>query len=466
MSEDTDAIKGTDDTEDHPSPGLLERFMRNETEGTECRRVVRHLLSGCARCVAVTRRFWILGQGEQAGLATLPGDFHPASYGSVFARLVEGGFQREREVRADHRGAPSHLAELLDLPRSAGLAHIEADGRFQTPALCELLIGESRRSGDPALAVVRAEWAVAVSECLDTSRYGTLLARGCQGRALAWLGNARRLAGDLRGAEEALDRAEEPLLEGADPLEGAELEELKARLLAAQGRSREAELRLDRTLSLYRTLGERYLEARVLIQKGTIRGWSSDPKAVAEGICLLEEGLELLEKEGGDPALAAFGLHRLALLLAEASSLRRLEAQGVIRRARALYARQGDGANLIRLRHLEGRIADARGDEEAAEAAFLEAQQGYVAEGLGGEAAETLFDLAILYTRQGRASEIHRLMENLLPILRTQDIRQGVALALLFLRRLVETGYATLDVLGEVGRYVASLPRDRRPSLR
>lgn len=460
----------SEDTEDHPHPGLLERFMRNETEGEERRRVVRHLLSGCARCVAVTRRFWSLGEGGQAGQAALPEDFHPASYGGVFERLAEGGFQREREVLADRREAPSLLAELLGLPRSEGLARIEAGRRFQTPALCELLIGESQRTGDPVLAAVWAEWAVAVAERLDARRYGLLLTRGLRGRAWAWLGNARRLAGDLRGAGEALDRAEEPLLEGADPMEGAELEELKARLLAAQGRSREAEHRLDRTLSLYRTLGERHLEARVLIQKGTIRGWSQDPEAVSQAIRLLEEGLALLAGEdggeGGDPSLLAFGLHRLALLLAEAPGIRRAEALGIIQRARAIYEERGDGPNLIRLRHLEGKIADARGDEETAEAAFLEARQGYVAEGLGGEAAETLFDLAILYTRQGRSPEVHRLTENLLPILRTRDIRQGVAVALLFFRRLVETGHATLDVLCEVARYVASLPRDRRPALR
>ena len=67
--------------------------MRNETEGEERRRVVRHLLAGCARCVAVTRRFWSLGEGGQM---ELPGDPHPASYGGIFERLAEEGFRRER----------------------------------------------------------------------------------------------------------------------------------------------------------------------------------------------------------------------------------------------------------------------------------------------------------------------------------------------------------------------------------
>ena len=63
-------------TEDHPEPLLLERFMRNETGSEESRRVVRHLLAGCERCVAVTRRLWNLGDGrpeEDRAAASGPG---------------------------------------------------------------------------------------------------------------------------------------------------------------------------------------------------------------------------------------------------------------------------------------------------------------------------------------------------------------------------------------------------------
>lgn len=54
-------------TEDHPDPLLLERFMRNEAGGEERRRIVRHLLAGCERCVAVTRRLWSLGDAGRPG---------------------------------------------------------------------------------------------------------------------------------------------------------------------------------------------------------------------------------------------------------------------------------------------------------------------------------------------------------------------------------------------------------------
>jgi hypothetical protein len=48
-------------TEDHPDSQLLERFMRGEVDARERRWVVRHLLAGCARCTAVTRRLWSFG---------------------------------------------------------------------------------------------------------------------------------------------------------------------------------------------------------------------------------------------------------------------------------------------------------------------------------------------------------------------------------------------------------------------
>jgi hypothetical protein len=70
-------------TEDHPDPLLLERFMRNETGAEESRRVVRHLLAGCERCVAVTRRLWSLGDvagppGEDRAPGAVDGLVHSA----------------------------------------------------------------------------------------------------------------------------------------------------------------------------------------------------------------------------------------------------------------------------------------------------------------------------------------------------------------------------------------------------
>jgi hypothetical protein len=51
-----------------PCPGAkeLERFMRRELSRPEVLAVVRHLLTGCPRCVVVTRRSWDLGKRRRA----------------------------------------------------------------------------------------------------------------------------------------------------------------------------------------------------------------------------------------------------------------------------------------------------------------------------------------------------------------------------------------------------------------
>ena len=42
----------------HPEKEILLRFMRGEATRPERRAVVRHLLTGCGECVAVTRPVW------------------------------------------------------------------------------------------------------------------------------------------------------------------------------------------------------------------------------------------------------------------------------------------------------------------------------------------------------------------------------------------------------------------------
>ncbi|MEA2599517.1 MAG: hypothetical protein QOF89_509 [Acidobacteriota bacterium] len=165
----------------------------------------------------------------------------------------------------------------------------------------------------------------------------------------------------------------------------------------------------------------------------------------------------------GDQADAC---HRLALRLTETG--RGQDALAPLRRARALYERLEDGPdrpNLARLRHLEGRIAMALGSPEEAEAAFVEGMRELLLAGLGTEAARALLDLALLYTRQGRAADLQRLAEGFYPICRVRGVGLSVITALLFFRRLVETGHATPEVLFQVARFLADHPRTQRPAL-
>jgi len=77
--------------------------MRNEVAGEERRRIVRHLLAGCARCGAVTRRLWALGE---------PG---PGVAAETGRRGTEAAFlEAYRRLLGEGRGAEA-AAALLDL---------------------------------------------------------------------------------------------------------------------------------------------------------------------------------------------------------------------------------------------------------------------------------------------------------------------------------------------------------------
>jgi len=438
----------------HPDPQILERFMRNEAGTQERRAVILHLLTGCAQCVAVTRRLWSLADAppERVG----EGD---AAYGRMLDDLARRGSRRQRRARADREAAPRRLAELRELSPAQRRQKIAAGRRFHTPAVCELLIEHSRGTREPEDAAEWAGLAVAAAELLDVQRVGPTLVRSFLARAWGRLGDAKRRSGDPEGAEEALAMAAKELADGADALDRAELQELQAQLLAERDRLDDAECLLGRTLALYRALGERHLEGRVLILAAAVRFRRGGEEAARETIARLREGLAHLD-EDREPALAASAFHRLTRLLAEAGP--REQVWAALNRARALYERLADTPNLIRLRLLEGTLAAALGSLEVAEVSFRAAMRDSLSAGLGREAARALLDLALLYARLDRAADLQRLADELHSICRVPGVGLSVTSALLFFRRLVETGFATQDVLFEVALFLGDSPKAQR----
>lgn len=429
--------------------------MRNEAGAPERRAVVLHLLTGCVQCVAVTRRLWSLGEAPPDTGGS------DAAYGRMLDDLARRGPRRQRRARTDREAAPRRLAELRELLPLQRRQKVATGRRFQTPAVCDLLIEESRGTREPAGAAEWAGLAVEATRLLDARQFGTTLVRSFQARAWGRLGDARRLAGDLGGAEEALASAAKALAEGSDALDRAELLELQARLLADQDRLDDAECLLGRALALYRALGERHLEGRVLILAAAVRYRRGGEEEARETIGRLRDGVARLD-EDREPAFAASAFHRLARLLAEAGQNE--EAGAALGRARALYERLADTPNLVRLRLLEGTLAAAPGasGSAAAEMAFREAMRESLGAGLSREAARALLELALLYARQDRSEDLQRLAEELRPICQVPDVGMSVTMALLFFRRLVETGFATQDVLFEVALFLGDSPKAQR----
>ncbi|MEA2691907.1 MAG: hypothetical protein QOJ16_1294, partial [Acidobacteriota bacterium] len=381
------------------------------------------------------------------------------------------GRRREMEVAAEREAAPGLLAKLLEQPWEKRLALVRRNERYQSLALADLLLERCRehRGGSPPAPSTPestertelAELAAAVAENLDPAACGPAVVRGLLGRAWVETAEARRLAGDLPGAERAA-RSAAPLLahEESEPVERLALLRLEAAIAASHGRFEEADRLFDRAALACRTAGEPHLQGSVLIERGTLHAAS---ERYGSAIELLREGAELLSPENppGNPrdvdmTLLASALHRQAALLWEVG--RGGEALAVAGRLCPLYERLGNRAGLLRLRWLLGNI-------EEDETALLEAREGLLAEGLGLAAAQISLDLAVLYARKGRAAEIHRLAAEIFPIFRNRDLRRESMAALLVFRRAVETESASVEFLVEVARYLLGSHRTRWGSL-
>jgi hypothetical protein len=109
---------------------------------------------------------------------------------------------------------------------------------------------------------------------------------------------------------------------------------------------------------------------------------------------------------------------------------------------------------------MEGRIAAALGNLEGATAAFAEARQGFAGHGKPGDVALVSLDLATVYLRQGRPTEVGRLAEEMLVTFRALGIRREAIAAILLLKEAVRTERATLTLCAEVAAQLRQLDRE------
>jgi tetratricopeptide (TPR) repeat protein len=225
--------------------------MRNEAEPAERRWVVRHLIAGCARCLAVTSGLWTLadppgsldpgvaGAGLPAAAAGAADaanadgegsaeaaarrfrrrrprparEAHGERTAALFERLADAG----RRIEEERRQAPRLAAELLASPPAVSASVAGPPGpallarpELLTAAVCEELLDRSREAAavEADLALRAAELALAIAERLDQAVCGATVAKGLRVRAWAHVAQARRLHDDLDGAEWALALAE------------------------------------------------------------------------------------------------------------------------------------------------------------------------------------------------------------------------------------------------------------------
>jgi tetratricopeptide (TPR) repeat protein len=280
-----------------------------------------------------------------------------------------------------------------------------------------------------------------------------------QARAWAYLGNARRIAFDLAGAEEALARAER-LADGgsADPLEEARILDLRASLLSDQGKFEQAAELLEVVIDIYDDLREPHRKGRAMISKGLFLGYAGWPE---EAIREIRQGLGLIDWER-EPRLVLGARHNLAWLLADCGRLD--EAEGQLARLRHSCRGISDSWTDLRFAWLDGRIAARKGRHGEAEAMLRDVQSGFLAGGHGYDASLVALELAQLYLEAGRLAEVKALATGMLEVFLSQDIHRQALAALATFQQAAELDRATPCLVQEISTYL--LRARKNPQLR
>ncbi|HSS75941.1 MAG TPA: hypothetical protein VLV54_04275, partial [Thermoanaerobaculia bacterium] len=245
-------------------------------------RVVRHLLAECPDCRERFRQIgWQddrlerllritsseLAESDSASLSSA----NAWSYDHAFAKAEQSLDAFFVPVRPLEDAPEILLAELESLSLEEQIRRTGSDARFALPQLVHFLSDRSHalRYHAPEEMLHLAALARAAAEaCLAEDSGGELRLADLRSWAWGHYGNALRVCGRLRDAEEALMRAAALREEGTgDPPLRARLLELGASLNTFQRRFEAAVSLAEAASQVYRDLGETHMLASALVQK-------------------------------------------------------------------------------------------------------------------------------------------------------------------------------------------------------
>lgn len=370
------------------------------------------------------------------------------------------------ELARSRAEAPFLWESLRQLPQARRISLAQGRNPFLSWGFCELLCRTSRRLAgrDPEQSAETAELAVLVAEGL--SEEGAAEERWLyQLRSLAWahLGNARRVRGDLSKAESDFGVSDQ-WWDAGDEGTGDALGyrpvilDLKASLRTTQGRLREAHKLLDEAHDLYIEAGEPHLAGRTLIKKGYAFIENHEPD---QAIPLIQKAEGLIDP-AREPRLLLCARHNLLDNLSKAG--RFAEARGMLPQVQELSRAAGSGLDHVRLRWIEARVAAGLGEAGEARAAFSEARQGFLGQGIAYDAALVSLEFAVALLQEGRTHEVRELAAEMIPIFQSQEIHREALAALAVFQAAAAFDQATVDLARDVAAFLVQARHE--PGLR
>lgn len=439
---------------DHPSVEDWASFLKAPSRPGHTARnaqILRHLLASCSVCRDRLQAMGWPGHRLER-LVYLPGGAagHPAElaygydYSQAFARAEEAVSDFLAEAPLPPVEPELLLEELDQAPRERQAAMVQ-EQRFACPRLVPLLIDRSHtlRYSEPEEMLFWAQTAWQLAQRCSPETVGNE-ARLADLQARAWgqYGNALRVVGRMREAEEALITAQAHLETGTgDPILRARVWEQIASLYTFQRRFDEAFTKLGEAADLYRQLGESHALARTLVQQAIACLYAGGAETA---VGLLNQAIPLIDHEG-DPHLLMAACHNLIRCYIDLDQPEL--ALSLYSETRDLYREFSDSLILLRAGWQEGQLLRDLGHLRAAERTLLRAREGFIERGLMYEAAVVSLDLTALYAKLKSTDDLKQTVAATVPIFRALRVDRESLASLLQLQQVADQEQQALELI-------------------
>ena len=443
--------------QDHPMVEEFESFLRDASRPGHAARnakILRHLLAACSVCRdRLDAVGWTSDRLDR--LVYLPGGTSRAEspgyrkvgydYGQAFAK-AEKAITDFLTVAPPSVIDPEALLEELDrTSHDLQIAQVEGEERFASPRLAQMLMERSHaaRYADPEAMLHWAQVARSIAtRCAPESLGSTAKLSDLRARAWSQYGNALRLVGRLRDAEEAMITAQGCLRTGTgDPALKAKLCEQIASLYSFQRRFDAAIETLTEAAEIYCQIGETHALARTLVQEANATLYGGEAE---RAVSLLNRAIPLIDHEV-DPHLLLAACHNLVRCYIDLN--RPEQALSLYSEARSLYREFDDSLILLRAGWQEGQLLRDLGHLRAAESALLRAQSGFMEQGLMYEVALVCLDLAALYVKLKAVEDLKQTVTATIPIFRALRVDREALASLLQLQQVADQEQQALELI-------------------
>lgn len=366
--------------------------------------------------------------------------------------------KQEKADAAREEAEGLFLGLMAGSPKERGLL-VEVFPDYWKWALAVRLCEESLRQtvNRPTEALELADLAVSVAERVPAEEGWRSRLKGY---CWAHVANARRVANDLAGADEAFVQAWDLWRAGANS--GPELL-AEWRLFSLEASLRRAQHQFSAALELLDRAREasgshQAASARILLKKGNVFEQMGDSE---NALVALREAAPFVE-DSGDPRLA-FGLrfdtaNNLYLLS------RFAEAAELLPSVRELALQQANELDLTRVLWLESRISAGEGRAEEAIAGLEQVRRDFATRELSYDAALSSLDLAVLWLKDGRAAEVKDLAIAMGSIFKAEGIDRESLAALSLFCKAARQESATVELARKVVADIETVRRSASPS--